>query len=332
MSEILTTDLTTATLDGEGVFDKLMDSVSLHINEEFAKQRLTGSEYSKVYLGGMQAVLAQATSFLLQKEQAGLQADLIKEQILLSQQAYAKGVVEIALLGKQVEKLTQDILLAQAQVGLISAQTINTQAELPRIEAEVIIGQRTGANLIPTGDQIRATVTKINADTLRTEEETTNAILTGKVIAKQESKVATETILLKQKVVTEQAQTADKVQTLDVSSGVFGTTTAIGGTSNKQQELYAKQKDGFDRDAEQKLMKIMVDHRNVVASITKNADSNASNLSTTSIAKVIEKAKEGIGAKGNLIVTELGGVDSYGNTLLYTRNVDLTPVGQPEPI
>lgn len=320
MSEITTSDLTEAKTGGVGVFDKLMASASLHIREEFTKSRIKGTDYSKVYLGGMQAVLAQATSFLLQKEQAGLQADLLKEQIALAQQEHEKGVIELELLSKQVLKLSNDIVLTQSQIDLVNAQVINTKAELPKINAEVIIAERTADNLSLTGTQIRATVTKINADTLRVNEDTANAVLTGNVISEQKGKVSTETTLLKQKVITEQAQTSDEVQSLDITTGAFSAKVVNGGTSKKQQDLYTKQKDGFDRDAEQKLAKMMIDHRNVVASITTNPDSNATNLSTASVAAIIKKAKEGVGVEGNLVITELGGEDSDGNFRSFPRN------------
>lgn len=62
--------LTSVALDGSGVFDKLMQTVKLHLQEEFAAQRITGHDYSTVYLGALSAVLQTSTQFLLNEQQA----------------------------------------------------------------------------------------------------------------------------------------------------------------------------------------------------------------------------------------------------------------------
>lgn len=54
---------------GTGVFDKLMYAVNKNIQGEYNKGRLKGADYATVYLGSMQATLAQAVQFLLNEEQ-----------------------------------------------------------------------------------------------------------------------------------------------------------------------------------------------------------------------------------------------------------------------
>lgn len=75
--------LTTVELNGSGVFDKLMQAVKLHLQEEFDAQRITGNEYSTVYLGAMSAVLQTSTQFLLNEQQVhqiNAQIGLIRQQ------------------------------------------------------------------------------------------------------------------------------------------------------------------------------------------------------------------------------------------------------------
>jgi len=75
--------LTTTELDGSGVFDQLMKTVKLHLQEEFQSQRITGHEYSTVYLGALSAVLQTATQFLLNEQQVhqiNAQIGLIRQQ------------------------------------------------------------------------------------------------------------------------------------------------------------------------------------------------------------------------------------------------------------
>lgn len=75
--------LTEAKVEGDGAFDVLMRSAKAHLKEEFDAQRITGDDYSKVYLGVMQAVMQTSTQFLLNEQQAmqiGAQIGLIRQQ------------------------------------------------------------------------------------------------------------------------------------------------------------------------------------------------------------------------------------------------------------
>lgn len=70
--QVLTTPLeklTTSTINGAGVFDVLMQATKLHLKEEYDAQRITGQEYSTVYLGALSAVLQTATQFLMNEQQ-----------------------------------------------------------------------------------------------------------------------------------------------------------------------------------------------------------------------------------------------------------------------
>lgn len=66
--------LTTTLVNGDGVFDKLMTSISNHLKGEFEKNRITGNDYSKVYLGAIESSIASAVQFLLGRDQAYYQA------------------------------------------------------------------------------------------------------------------------------------------------------------------------------------------------------------------------------------------------------------------
>lgn len=75
--------LTEETLEGKGAFDVLMRSTKLHLKEEFDAGRITGKEYSTVYLGALSTVLQTATQFLLNEQQVHkLNADigLVRQQ------------------------------------------------------------------------------------------------------------------------------------------------------------------------------------------------------------------------------------------------------------
>jgi hypothetical protein len=169
-------DLTTGELDGTGAFDILMNSVSLHIQAEFDKGRITGKDYATVYLGAMQGVLQASVAFMTS--------------------------------GKEVEKFN-------AEIGLLRQKTVSELVNT--------------CNTIPAG--------------------------LG-----------------------------------------FNNSTAIQGTALKQNNLYEAQTNGFARDAEQKVLKVLVDTWSVRRTTDDGTIASPSNgLDDASILAIVNKAKSGIG-------------------------------------
>lgn len=77
------TALTTVDVQGTGAFDVLMRAAKIHLKEEFDALRITGKEYSTVYLGTVSAVLQTSVQFLLNQQQTNkLNADigLVRQQ------------------------------------------------------------------------------------------------------------------------------------------------------------------------------------------------------------------------------------------------------------
>jgi hypothetical protein len=75
--------LTTEALDGIGVFDALMRTTKLHLQQEYDAQRITGKEYTTVYLGALTAVLQTSVQFLMNAQQVNLlnaQIGLVRQQ------------------------------------------------------------------------------------------------------------------------------------------------------------------------------------------------------------------------------------------------------------
>ena len=71
-------DLTKGSLTGSGVFDVLMASAELHIQDEYKKQRITGSNYATTYLGIIQTVLQLSTQFVLQQDNSWIELEKLK--------------------------------------------------------------------------------------------------------------------------------------------------------------------------------------------------------------------------------------------------------------
>lgn len=214
-------DLTQANLDGTGVFDVLMRANKAHLESEFAKGRIRGPEYATVYLGSLESVMATALQFLLQKDQAALQAQLIS---------------------KQIEKLDKEI-------DLVVQQTANAA-----IEAEVLRGQKC----------------KLDAE--------------FDVLLQSKLKTAAEVTLLGQKTQTEKAQT--------MAIGVDAD-SVIG----RQKALYAAQATGFERDAEQKVAKLMIDSWNVRRTTDEGTVADGTNmLYDPAVGRAVNKLLSGVNA------------------------------------
>ena len=56
-----------------GVFDKLMLSINNNITEQYEENRINNTEFATVYLGSIQAVLAQSIQFALQEQLSEVQ-------------------------------------------------------------------------------------------------------------------------------------------------------------------------------------------------------------------------------------------------------------------
>lgn len=222
-------DLTEAKVSGEGVFDTLMRGMVGHLELEFNKNRLRGADYAQVYLSSLTPVLQNAVVFLLQKDEAANKANLVQAQIDLTKLQGELIQLEIAR-----EELTRELI----------------QAQVDRIRREIV-------TMDLTDDLISAQILQQKAVTTNTVQELENlkaqeCLLKAQYDLAMLNKLQTtaQTTLIQQKTATEKAQT---VETGVDDNSVIG----------RQKILYKAQSDGFQRDAEQKAAKLLVDTWNV---------------------------------------------------------------------
>lgn len=166
------TALTEATLDGTGVFDVLMRANKAHLESEFTKNRIKGPEYSTVYLGSLTQVMQTALQFILSKEKANLEAQLLEQQILLAQ--------------VEVQKATATLAQIEAQTLLVNQQRTNLIAEALNIpkQGDVLVAQKNqvnqqtenltaeGVNIPKQGLVLDAQKLNLSAEKLRIEAQT----------------------------------------------------------------------------------------------------------------------------------------------------------------
>ena len=121
-----------------GVFDYLMESMKDHLDIEYDKGRIKGSEYAQVYLGSLQSVLQTAVTFLLTKDKADQEAKLIAAQILLAEQQKANAIVEGQNLVFQGEVLVAQKCKLQAEFDNLAVQKLRTEAENALLAQKIV--------------------------------------------------------------------------------------------------------------------------------------------------------------------------------------------------
>lgn len=138
IDRIVIADLTTGIPCGEGVFDKLMASLTAHLKVEFEANRISGAEYTKAYIGVITAALQTSSQFLLAKDQAYWQALLV--------QAQAKAA--------DVDLITARVSLATAKVNAARAQfeASTAEANYGLTKMKISTEDATYANMVRQGE------------------------------------------------------------------------------------------------------------------------------------------------------------------------------------
>ena len=96
------TDVTTGVIDGTGVLDKLLTTMTAHLTAQYEKRRITGVEYATLYLGAYQATLQQALTLTLAKETQAYEIKNLDWEAKLKEAQYNLAV-------KQLEAATYEL-------------------------------------------------------------------------------------------------------------------------------------------------------------------------------------------------------------------------------
>lgn len=263
-------------VDGTGVFDIMMNSVRANVYEEFEEGRITGVEYSTVYLAAMNSAGDRALQFLLNKDKVALEANNLKYQGELLLLQAEKLELEKQLVAAQLLQIENNIkwedLKGPGEVLILESTNLKIKSEtnlldenLIKVETEIKWADLKGPEEV---NVLEGTVCKLAAE--------------YDVLMQQKLKVIAEAELAGQKTATEAAQTSG----LNVEGD-----SVIG----RQKELYKAQGEAFIRDGEQKATKIMVDTWNVRKTTDEETTTEQTNLDNASIGKAVTKLMQGIG-------------------------------------
>ena len=315
--------LTTKSIAGTGVFDVLMSVVKLHLLEEFNAGRITGAEYSTVYLGALSAVMQQSNAFIANhqtEEEIRARIGLIRQQTvtelaqtddtILNNLGFngtttIEGLVaqQKLLNTQQIAVTTAQALTATAEKDLIGQKIVTELAQTCDNLADAINTSNYGFNdstaiegllalqLLKTSGENDLTEQKLVTEVANTSNQKpiglgqmdTTTALNG-VTEAQKKKIGAEEDLLIQKTKTELAQISDTT----------GSAVTVAGVIGKQKLLFAAQTAGFARDAEQKAAKLMLDSWAVSATMNNATANNDNHLNNLSVGVMVEKLLTGL--------------------------------------
>ena len=298
MTEILITDLTTKDKDdGTGVFDQIMQTFDVRMQEELDNNRIPVSDYPKIYLGAMDTALSQSIAFLLQKQTAAAQADLIIAQtanetlkgLLLTAETAKTNAEKLLIDNNAANAVIQGVNLGYEGLGTLAKTSLIGAQEFKLVNIDTPLTVAETQKLGKEEDLIDEDILKTVAETALINQNTANALATANIIPKSGLKIDAEIGLLTQKTYTEEASTKDTV-------GPTGSTYSVSGMILKQKDLYTAQKEGFARDAEQKLSKIVADAWSVRSSVDPDTMTEPAGIADTDVSAILAVAKTGIGA------------------------------------
>lgn len=288
MADITVEDLTND--NSKGVFDKLVSALQVILLEEFKNNRITGTEYSKIFMSSLDSAMNQSMQFLLQKDQVAKQIEVLEAQRLLTIAQTDIAVAQLAITEAELEKLQAEILLIPVQKELLEAQVVLTSeqsdkvinesailvvekekaefeltmlpAQKELIEAQVVLTEAQASKATVEVEILEIQKTKTTAEVLLVEANTSETNKKVEVLTAQLLNIPKEGLLIDKQVLKAVSETefldqrikTEMAQIVDVIDG-----TAVHGVIEKQKDLYAEQAKVFTTDAEYKVMKALIE-------------------------------------------------------------------------
>lgn len=240
---VLTLESLTAgegTLAGNGAFDVIMKAVNKHLEEQYKKQRLSGAEWGKVYIQGIELALTQASQYLVSANTSAWAGETSKRQA-------------------EVLEIQKSTLLQQHSTNIIETLTAKMAMSKMQIDAHVAQGSLV-ATKTKIGDMYHDILAKeaqqllINEQVDTARASTKDTLSSGAPIAgllSVEKSIKTKQISL----IDEQVDAA-RAQTKDT---ILGGMTPVGGILGSQKNLYDQQKQSYIHDSMNKAAKVLSD-------------------------------------------------------------------------
>lgn len=204
--------LTTGTVDGSGVFDVMMKAVGAHLEAQAQKNRITGAEYAKVYLGGVHAVLQYGVQFLLGKDRTYWENLQLQAALRLAQAQEVRALADIQIARATIQQMAYQVIETKAKAALAVNQYALTKIELV-----------TGYNGILTSEaQIKLLVEQVDAARAQTKETLADGTPLGGILASERILTAAKARTAEEELDSIRAQTKDVLEDGQPVKGILG--------------------------------------------------------------------------------------------------------------
>lgn len=232
--------LTSGSVNGTGVFDVMMRAMSAQLEDQAKKNRITGAEYAKVYLGGLNAVMQYGVQFLLGKDRAFWENLQLQAAVRLAQAQELRAQADIQIARATIQQMAFSVAetklkagVARNQYALTKMQLVTGYNDVLKREAEITLAnEQIDSARASTKDTLRDGVTPI----------------AGIAIKERLLKDAQQKLVLEQ-YESQRGQTRGTLSTGETVVGLIGT----------QTRLYEQQITSYKRDAESKYSKMVLD-------------------------------------------------------------------------
>ena len=265
------TNLTHATIDGNGVFDVLMRTVNAHLQKEWTANRLKGTEYSTVYLGALESTMNTSLQFLLAKDKLNAELAILEQQLVNLKVEEINATKQGLLLDKQLDDLVAATALkTQQKANLVDELLTNAQQRSNLVTEQARISAQT-AQINTQTSQIAAQTTQISAETLNVPKQGLLIDAQKETQLQQKLNLASENQAIIAKTANTTQQTANllaEAANIPKQGAVYDSTKSKVDVENalltdkltteaSQRVVLAAQASGYKRDAEQKAAEIM---------------------------------------------------------------------------
>lgn len=281
-------DITDGTASGAGVFDSLMRSVGVHLNDQLAKGRINGTDFSSVYLEALKHTMSVSVELSLAKQKQAYELELLRKQSLLADEEIKSAKLSQENAKKQNRLIERQTILTDAQTDLIHfdlntrfpAEVANTLKQGVILDKQSLISDEEIKSAKLAQDNAKKQNRLIERQTILADgqmdlihfdlntklpAEVTNTLKQGVLLDKQVD-VSERTMLVQeaqsvasvrntntQTALYEQKRVSERAQTDET---VIGTGSLV----DEQRLLVREQRLGFERDNMHKVAKVYADN------------------------------------------------------------------------
>ena len=237
-------DITTAAVDGPGVFDVLMRGFKAHLRAEYEAGRITGNDYTKAYIALTESAMNQGIAFLLGKDNAFWQSSLAKLQAFTARVQLEETKIRVAATQYDAANQKATYALTKMRMSTESAQYCIAQVQKKGAELANDTATYSLQYILPRqGDLLRYQGEQANTDWHIADYNLSN------ILPQQFANLMSQNNLIREQVESARAQTQDNRSDGSTVFGVMG----------KQKDLYAQQIKSYQRDSEMKVAKLFSD-------------------------------------------------------------------------